>query len=440
MRMTNALCCIFALSLTGLLSACGDSSDAATSGTSSTSSTTSTAATPAAAPATTPSATTSTTSKGTTTTPTSSTTSAPVTTIPSAPVATSVAFSTANYTVLQSAGSVTVTASRSASSGAASVSYATSNGTAAAGQNFTAQSGTLSWADGDATVKNIVVPVSSTTIGKAVNFEVTLSKPSGTSVGSPASTTVTITPASASSISVSISGSKLIDAQGNEIQLRGVNVSGLEQTAVLGWSPSNPWGNNTGTPTPDWDTIKTWGTNVVRLPLNEASWLGLSCVDEGGFGSTTTNGVKTQNKPGTTVKADPGNNYQATVANSVAGATAAGLYVILDLHWAAPGNICPTLQNAMADADHSLTFWTSVASTFKSSPNVIFELFNEPFLDMTRRWSVTHRGRICSTEATLTSVAAAAPGNSITVPTPGRARACSRCSMRCVPPAPPMWC
>ncbi len=295
--------------------------------------------------------------------------------------------------------------------------YATINGTATAGQNFTAKSGTLTWAAGDATVRNIVVPVSATTIGKAISFSVILSNPSGATVGSPASTLVTINPSATSttSMSVSVSGNKLIDAQGNEIQLRGVNVSGLEGVAVQGWSPSNPWGGQTGTPTPDWSTMKTWGTNVVRLPLNEASWLGLSCIDEGGVGSTITNGVRTQNKPGTMVKADPGNNYQATVASSVAGATEAGFYVILDLHWAAPGDICPTLQNAMADADHSVAFWTSVANTFKNSPNVIFELFNEPFLDMTQALVGDTPGPDLLNGATLTSVAAATPGGTITV-------------------------
>ena len=185
-------------------------------------------------------------------------------------------------------------------------------------------------------------------------------------------------------MSIRVCGNRLIDATGSEIQLRGVNVSGLESIAVFGWSPSNPWGAQTGTPTPDWNIIKSWGSNVVRLPLNEASWLGLRCVDAGGMGQTVApNGSKTQNAPGAAIKADPGGNYQSTVIDSVKGATAAGLYVILDLHLAAPGDACPTKQNAMADADHSIAFWTSVATTFKNSPSVIFELFNEPYLDMT---------------------------------------------------------
>ncbi|HLZ98439.1 MAG TPA: cellulase family glycosylhydrolase [Steroidobacteraceae bacterium] len=282
----------------------------------------------------------------------------------------------------QSTGSATLSVKRSGgTTGAVSVNYATVDATATAGQNYMPKSGTLSWSAGDASTKSIVVPVSSTVTSGAVKFNVALSQPKGASLGTPTSTTVTI--AHSSSLSIAVSGNKLVDAQGAEVQLRGVNLSGLEGVPILGWSPSNPWGSQTGTATPDWETIKSWGVNVVRLPLNEASWLGLSCVDEGGMGVTIVNGVKVQNKPGTTIKADPGGNYQSTVASSVAGATAAGLYVILDLHLTAPGNVCPNAQNPMADADHSVAFWTSVATQFKGSPNVIFELFNEPFLDMT---------------------------------------------------------
>ncbi len=180
--------------------------------------------------------------------------------------------------------------------------------------------------------------------------------------------------------SIRVSGNRLVDSKGHTVQLRGVNVSGLETVAIQGWDPANPWGGATGDATPNWDAIKTWGVNTVRLPLNEASWLGLRCVDEAGIGSVVSNGVKTVNAPGTTVSADPGGNYQATVATSVAAATAAGFYVILDLHWTAPGNACPMAQNPMADADHSIEFWTSIATRFKGNSNVIFELFNEPYL------------------------------------------------------------
>lgn len=171
-------------------------------------------------------------------------------------------------------------------------------------------------------------------------------------------------------LAVSVRGNHLVDVSGNTLQLRGVNVSGLESVAIQGWDPSNPWGGQTGTATPNWNTIKTWQANTVRLPLNEASWLGETCIDAGGVRGTA----------GASVSADPGGNYKATVAQSVAGATSAGLFVILDLHWTAPGNYCPFGQNPMADAQHSLSFWKQVASRFKSYPNVIFELFNEPYL------------------------------------------------------------
>jgi endoglucanase len=182
--------------------------------------------------------------------------------------------------------------------------------------------------------------------------------------------------------SIHVSASHLIDGNGNAVQLRGANVSGLEGVAIIGWNPRDPWGG-IGKPLPDWSAMKSWGMNAVRLPLNEASWRGGTCVDEGGFSFTYVNGVQTQDKPGQVIQTDPGNNYQATVRASVDSATAAGLYVILDLHLSAPADACPSAQNAMADADHSVAFWASLATAFKGYPSVIFELFNEPFLDQT---------------------------------------------------------
>jgi endoglucanase len=38
----------------------------------------------------------------------------------------------------------------------------------------------------------------------------------------------------------------------------------------------------------------------------------------------------------------------------------------------------------MPDVDHSLAFWTQVATTFKSDPAVIFDLFNEPYAGESR--------------------------------------------------------
>jgi hypothetical protein len=52
--------------------------------------------------------------------------------------------------------------------------------------------------------------------------------------------------------------------------------------------------------------------------------------------------------------------------------------VILDLHWtSAPGKL-GNGQWPMADSQ-SVTFWTSVADTYRDDPSVMFDLFNEPF-------------------------------------------------------------
>jgi hypothetical protein len=66
--------------------------------------------------------------------------------------------------------------------------------------------------------------------------------------------------------------------------------------------------------------------------------------------------------------------------NWVAALNADGIITILDLQYSAPGTYQATGQWPMADEDHSPAFWTSVATTFKSDPAVLFDLFNEPFL------------------------------------------------------------
>jgi endoglucanase len=154
------------------------------------------------------------------------------------------------------------------------------------------------------------------------------------------------------------------------VQLRGVNYSGYEFTAVNQFDPSDPSGAQAGQANgPNLTAINAWKANVLRIPLNEASWLGYTCIDTSG----------------NVLNPDPGSNYQSAVEAQVAAANAAGLYVILDLHWAAPTGggaypVCPMEQAQAADSDHSLTFWTSIANQFKSNPAVMFELFNEPFL------------------------------------------------------------
>ncbi len=185
---------------------------------------------------------------------------------------------------------------------------------------------------------------------------------------------------SSGALSIRVQGNKFVDGFGHVVQLRGVNFSGIEFVAMDGWNPSDASGGQGGQPDgPNWAAIRNWHANIVRLPLNEASWLDYSCTD--------TNGAVRD--------PDPGHNYRSSIARLVTQANAAGLYVILDLHVTAPGTACPRIQTQMADADHSLAFWTSVAKLFKSNPAVMFELFNEPFLNFEftgNAWSYMMQG------------------------------------------------
>jgi hypothetical protein len=107
-----------------------------------------------------------------------------------------VELSSPSYAVGQSDGSVTVTVNRIGGfSGSASVAYETASGTAVSGTNFTATSGTLDWADGDAYSKSFTVPISNATpFSGTKTFGIVLSHPiGGVSVASPANATVTIT-------------------------------------------------------------------------------------------------------------------------------------------------------------------------------------------------------------------------------------------------------
>jgi endoglucanase len=161
---------------------------------------------------------------------------------------------------------------------------------------------------------------------------------------------VSAPPPTPSALSVKVSGNNIINGSGTPMQLRGVNVSGMEGTPFS----SDPWHGSA----PTFSAMKAWGINIVRLPLAEANWLGL---------------CSTSLSQGVTPAV-----YQAAVQAAVTQATALGIYVILDLHIIAVPNSCPNGQNAMADAAHSPTFWTQVATAYKSNPAVLFELFNEP--------------------------------------------------------------
>jgi hypothetical protein len=178
--------------------------------------------------------------------------------------------------------------------------------------------------------------------------------------------------AAETALSIRVSANHLVDGRGARVQLRGVNRSGLEYACIQGWGLFDGPHDLASV-----RALAGWHANAVRVPLNEDCWLGI-------------NGVKA---------AYGGANYRAAVRQFVDLLNRQGFYVILDLHWSAPGATPATGQNPMPDYDHSPAFWRGVASAFKSYRAVLFDLFNEPYPDSNRdtdaAWSCLLRGGTC---------------------------------------------
>src|SRR5207248_2541066 len=158
-------------------------------------------------------------------------------------------------------------------------------------------------------------------------------------------------------LSIRVAGNHLVNAKGKAVRLIGVNRSGSEYSCSgpdgqggLGYAVfQGPVSNRAVA------AMKTWKVNAVALPLNEACWLG-------GYG-----GLNPQYT---------GAPYRAAIAAYVSRLNAHGIYVVLRLSGAGPGNhvfgsVPGDSESPMADADHSLAFWRSVAATFRHNHAVL---------------------------------------------------------------------
>ncbi|NWG01122.1 MAG: IPTL-CTERM sorting domain-containing protein [Thermoanaerobaculaceae bacterium] len=106
-----------------------------------------------------------------------------------------VQFAAATANVAENAGTVTLTVTRTGgSTGAITVNYASANGTASSPGDYTAVSGQLTWADGDTSNRQIVVPIVNDALVEGnETFTVTLTDlPGNGYVGTPSTATVTI--------------------------------------------------------------------------------------------------------------------------------------------------------------------------------------------------------------------------------------------------------
>lgn len=148
-------------------------------------------------------------------------------------------------------------------------------------------------------------------------------------------------------MSIKVVGNRFVNAQGKTIRLTGVDRA-MSCNGHLMDGPGDA---------AEVQTMKSWGINAVRIStMMEDCWLGIN------------------NEP----PQYSGVNYRNAVINYVNLLNQNGIYAIVDLHLNDPGTYSYHAQQVMADEDHSLDYWTSVANTFKSDPAVIFEPYNEP--------------------------------------------------------------
>jgi len=148
-----------------------------------------------------------------------------------------------------------------------------------------------------------------------------------------------------------VAGNQLVDHRGRQIRLLGVNCSGAEYACLQGHPPlAGPVGRRAIA------AMASWRINAVRVPLNEQCWLGINGLPAGYSRA----------------------HYRAAIRRYVARLHRAGLYVVLDLHWNAPGSHTAEGQQPMADLDHAPAFWSSVARTFRRDHAMAFDLYNEP--------------------------------------------------------------
>ena len=155
---------------------------------------------------------------------------------------------------------------------------------------------------------------------------------------------------------IRVAGSKLVDASGARIQLRGVNRSGTEYACIQGFGIFDGPSDAASVA-----AIASWHVNIVRIPLNEDCWLGINGINP----------------------AYSGMNYRNAIVAYVNLLHQHGMYAELSLIWAAPGSFQATRQPAAPDQSHSPAMWSSLASTFKQDRNVILAPWGEPTVGWT---------------------------------------------------------
>lgn len=129
-----------------------------------------------------------------------------------------------------------------------------------------------------------------------------------------------------------VNGNLIVDADGKELWLQGVNVGGMESVPNAEQVVKSVV-----------VAIDDWKANCVRLPINDTFWFGKSAY-----------------------QSDGGKAYRAAVDKIVTLAANRGAYVVIDLHRFR----APKLEHVV--------FWKDCATRYANHPAVLFDLFNEP--------------------------------------------------------------
>lgn len=139
---------------------------------------------------------------------------------------------------------------------------------------------------------------------------------------------------------IKVSGNKFVDASGNTLIFRGLNISDPDKLDKDGkWAKRH------------FEEAKAWGANLVRIPVHPGSW-----------------------------RSRGPENYLKLLDQAVEWAKELNLYLIID--WHSIGNLRTELyQNPMYNTTkkETLEFWLTISRKYAKEPIVAFyEIFNEP--------------------------------------------------------------
>ncbi|MGH7996182.1 MAG: glycoside hydrolase family 5 protein, partial [Opitutaceae bacterium] len=160
-----------------------------------------------------------------------------------------------------------------------------------------------------------------------------------------------VLPAKAEPLALHASGTFLCDSAGRPVVLKGVNICSLE------WTNS---GEHILASVKE--AVGPWRATLIRLPISQDRWEGKMPDDKTGPD-----------------RSDGGAAYRRIVDRAVATASAAGAYVIVDLHWSDMGVWGRHEgQHPMPD-DNTAVAWRDIAAHFANNPAVLMDAYNEPY-------------------------------------------------------------